>query len=420
MKNGRIYNYNKTIMEKFMRKFAIFFTALILMMSILCSISVSAAEYVKTKDDVFAVSRGGDTTDFPQNSLEAITACLDLKIDGISATAKLTQDGKVVLFESDSTKDICVDKNGNTVDKKISETDYKTLSSFYLLSSSDINTAHKTNSKIALLSDALKTADKKMILIIDCDNAVIDKAYDVAAESGYLDYVVFRCRDMKKDDLLNWASSKTEKPEIIASYKGNVIFSAISTYNFAEENNLFACEFTTKNLYGVIYNSVFTSRFEKAKVIAPVYNSNLAGKRPDSVKGWEDLLSRGYNIIETANAREFSSYITLMEENRLSLERIYNESAKVDLSQFTDSSTKEFSKHMKTAEEIIKGKKVASSSEISECIENIRLSTSEFEKKTGNDESAFSVTPMKIFWIAFALALFAASQIYIFRKTKKS
>lgn len=403
-----------------MRKITVFSITLILMMSFFCSISAGAADYTKSKEDVFAVSRGGDTTEFPQNSLEAVTACLDLKIDGISATAKLTKDGRVVLFESDSTKDICVDKNGKPVDKKISETEYKTLSSFYLLSSSDVNTAHKTGSKILLLSDALKAMDKKMILFIDCDSTVINEAYDIVQKNGYIDFVVFRCRDMKKDDLSNWASSKTEKPEIIASYNGNVIFSAVSTYNFTKENKLYACEFTTKNLYGVIYNEFFTNRFENTKVIAPVYDSNLGGKRPDSVKGWEDLLNRGYNVIETANAREFSSYITLIEESRLSLEKIYNDFEKTDLSLFSESSTKDFVKHMKAAEEIILGKKTASASEINECIESIKLSASEFEKTSGDNNSDFSVTPLKIFWIAFALALFASSQIYIFKKTKKS
>ena len=402
-----------------MRKIAIFSMVLILMLSFFCGISVNAADYNKTKEDVFAISRGGDTSEFPQNSIEAITACLDLKIDGISATAKVTKDGKVILFENDNTKGICVDKNGKTVDTKISETDYKTLSSLYLLSS-DRSTAQKTESKIALLSDVLKAIDKKMILFIDCESGIIDQVYNTVKEEGYTEFVVFRCRDMKNSDLLDWASSKTEKPEIVATYKGNVIFSAISTYNFAKENSVYGCEFATKNLYGVIYNQFFTNRFADTKVFAPVYNPLLAGERPDSVKGWEDLLSRGYNIIETGNAREFSSYITLTEETSRSLEAIYNEYEKSDLSAFTDASKKTFTKHMKTAEEIILGRKTASCSEISECIENIRLSADNFELKAGNNESAFSVTPMKIFWIAFAIALFASSQIYLFRKTKKS
>ncbi len=403
-----------------MRKFAILFITLILMLSLFSGINVSASDNIKAKNDIFAVSRGGDTSRFPQNSIEAIEACLELNIDAVSATARKTKDGKIVLFEQESTKDICVDKSGKRVDKKISETDYKTLSSYFLLSPGSKNLSRKTNSKITLMTDAFEAIKGKMIMIIDCDEAILDDVYEEIFLGGFAHDVIFRCNEMKTEDLLSWASSKVAKPEIIASYHGNVIFSAINKYNFAENNNICAAEFTTKNPYGVVYSDFFTSRFSGIKVVAPVYDENLCGKRPDNISGWEDLISRGYNIIETANAKEFSAYISLLEENLNSLENVYNNLKDTDLSRFTPASTENFKNNLENAEKILKAEKTASVAEIGKCIDDIELSANEFENTDGNNDKAFSVTPMKIFWIVFALALFVSSQIYLFKKTKKA
>ena len=58
--------------------------------------------------------------------------------------------------------------------------------------------------------------------------------------------------------------------------------------------------------------------------------------------------------------------------------------------------------------------------EYSFCIESIELAYSDFELTDGEENKAITVTPMKIFWILFAIALFVSSQVYLYRKTKKS
>ena len=402
-----------------MKKFLTLILILIISVSSFLNLSASAEEIKMIDSEIFVVSRGGDTRLHPQNSLEAYKACLDLDVDAISATARKTKDGKIVLFENESTLDICVDKSGQRIDKKIAETDYSTLSSYFLLSPDGKALSEKTNSKILLMTDAFKIIKGKMIMIIDCEAAIIDDVYDAIFFGENAKDVIIRCTDMKAEELLTWANSKTPKPEIMASYHGNVIFTANQVYDFACENNFCGAEFTTKNPYGVIFEDTFTKKFSTVKTLSRVYDPQLCGGRPDSVTGWEDIISRGYTIIETGNAAEFSAYVSLVETNMSSLKILYDKYSNMNIVTYSPESTKEFNKCLEEARVILTSEHASSVTDITKCIENLKLAAENLELADGDNTSLIKITPMKIFWIIFAIALFSAAHFYIFKKTDK-
>ncbi len=401
-----------------MRKFIHIIIAMVIFASMFCSITVSAKEPEPQGSKIFAVSRGGDTSEFPENSLEAIEACFSLNIDAVSVPVKETADGRIIVFGSDNTAGLCVDKNSAQTNKNISETDYKTLSSFYLLSMEGGNLSVATKSAVPLLEDVVKLTDGKVQLIIDCNKDILDKTYNTVKKYGSVKNVIFRCKDVKNKDMMSWSESKEDKPQFIASYKGNIIFSAISQYNFAEKNKVSIIEFSTKNQYGVIYSDFFTNRFDNVQALAPVYDPDLCGMRSDSVTGWEDLISRGFTAIETEKAREFSQYISLVEETSSRLENFYNQIKDADLSAYSSSGVKKFNKHLKNAEEIIVSEKAYSATQISNCFDNLKTASRELIKADGDNTNDASVSPMKIFWIILAIALFVSSQVYLHKKTK--
>ena len=147
---------------------------------------------------------------------------------------------------------------------------------------------------------------------------------------------------------------------------------------------------------------------------------HLCGQRDDGIHGWENVISMGYSAVETDNEREFMKYLSLLEESYEHLGTVYNEAKETDLTPYSTSSTKNFEKYVNRAEEILTSEKASSQLEINECIENIENSYSDFQLSDGKEENkTFSVTPMKIFWICFAIALFVSSQVYLHKKTKK-
>ncbi len=389
---------------------------IMIFISVFGTLNVSAAEGNLVFDKVFAISRGGDTSVFPENSIEAIKSVYTLGFDAFSSTVRKTADGEFVLFENETTNGVCVDSNGADINVKIADTKYDTLKSYYLLSTDNPAFKTKTTEHIALLDDVLKETDGKLVMIIDAEEAILNEIYDKVYELGFLNNVIFRCRKMKNEDLLNWANKQTVIPDVIPAYKGNVIFSAVSTYNFAEENKTKFCEFSVKNRYGVIYSQFFANRFNYSLALAPVYDKDLCGQRPDTVLGWENLLKLGYSAIETGNAREFSEYLSLINSSYARLSQTISQLNHVNFDNFAVSYT-EFSKRLDEAKAILDSKHATCSDEINTAIENMEIASNELVKADG--EKSTGITPMKIFWIIFAVALFVSSQIYLKKKTVK-
>ncbi len=348
-----------------MRK--LIFTCIFIIFALFCGfcMSASAASGTPAADKIFSISKGGDTSKSPQYSAEAVESCIDLGFDALS-----------------------VETGENGVD-------------------------------IDTLESILSLADSRIYVILDCSEEELDSLYETVKESSSLENVFFRSRNTKSKKLIAWAESKDENIQIIPSYDGNVIFSAISLYNCAEENLYKFCEFSSKNRYSVIFSEFFANRFENAKALSPVFDKDLSGQRNDSLHGWESVLALGYSAVETENAKEFADYISLLDESYLHLERVYNESRSTDLTAYSSNSTAEFKKQLKIAEEILNSEKPSSQLEINECIENISLASEKFELSDGDENGTFSITPVKIFWIAFAILLFVSSQIYLYKKTKK-
>lgn len=263
------------------------------------------------------------------------------------------------------------------------------------------------------LKNALSLAKNSMSVIIDCSEENLEEVFGVAKD---FENVYLRARDVKAKELTLWA----DRIKVIPSYDGNVIFSAISVYDSAEEKDFDFCEFTSKNRYSVIYSQFFANRFGSTQALMSFSEKDFSGQRNDSLHGWESALSLGYSAIETDNAEEFSKYLSLLDESYLQLEKVYNEAVKTDLTPYSSASTKDFEKYLKKAESILNSDKPSSQLQINECIESIELAYSDFELTDGEENKAITVTPMKIFWILFAIALFVSSQVYLYRKTKKS
>lgn len=346
-----------------MRKLVYLGLFIFFVISAVAGITASAAEKHLASDKIFAISKGGDTSKFPQYSKDAIEGCIELGFDAVSVE---------------------IGEEGISADE---------------------------------LKEILPVTKNRIFVIIDCSEQNIEEAF--AAAEKY-ENVFFRVRDMKAKDLTLWAQAKSNKVKIIPSYDGNVIFSAISVYNKAEKNSLEFCEFSSKNRYGVIFSEFFAGRFEGTKALLPVFEKDMSGQRNDSLHGWESVIALGYSAIETENPKEFSDYISLLDESYLHLEKIYTEAKETDLSVYSSSSTNDFKKYVKLAEEILTSEKPSSQLEINECIEKIENSRSEFQLSEGEEENkTFVVTPMRIFWTVFAIALFLSSQIYLHRKTEK-
>lgn len=347
-----------------MRKLIFVCILVILVFTSSFPLGASAIEEISVSDRIRPISCGGDSSEAEPYSAEAIRGAIDLGFYAVSL--KVGEDG---------------------VEAKE-------------------------------LPEILSFTKGKICVILDCSEDNLNDVYEIAKD---YEHVYLRVRDLSAKNLISRSQEKGNHVKIIPSYNGNVIFSAIRAYNKADKNNTDFCEFSSKNLYGVIFSEFFANRFEDTRALISLAEKDLCGQRNDSVHGWESVISLGYSAVETDNEREFVKYLSLLEESYDRLERVYAKAAETDLTPYSDSSKENFEKYINQANGMLKSHKVSSQREIDECIENIEKSFSELQLAEGEeDNKTFSVTPMKIFWIAFALALFISSQVYLHRKTKKA
>lgn len=347
-----------------MRKLIFACISMLFIFASVFTLSASGAEKINASDRIFAISAGGDSSEAEPYSKEAVEETKSLGFNG--ASVKIGENGA-------ETKD---------------------------------------------LPEILSLADESFVVILDCTQDNLDEVYEIAQDYSN---TFLRARDMSAKKITEWSHSVGGPVQVIPSYDGNVIFSAVSTYNKAKNGNADFCEFSSKNRYAVIFSEFFTSRFDGTKALISLADKDLCGQRNDSVHGWESVIALGYNAIETDNEREFVRYLSLLDESYARLEKVYNEAAETDLTPYSDSSKDNFEKYLLQAKEMLQSNDSSSQLQIDECIENIEKSYSELQLAEGEEEGkAFSVTPVKIFWIAFALALFISSQVYLHKKTKKS
>ena len=348
-----------------MRKLLFTCILMIFIFATVFSLNVSGAEEINISDRIFAISEGGISDNAESYSKEAIEEAIELGFDAVSV--KVGEDG--VSIED--------------------------------------------------LPEILSFDEEDFYIILDCTEENLYDVYEIAKNYDYNNFIRIRGRSAK--NTISWAHAMSNHVQVIPSYDGNVIFSAISAYNSVKDNYISFCEFSSKNRYSVIYSDFFTDRFEDGPLALMSFaDKDLCGQRDDGIHGWESAVSMGYRAIETDNEREFMKYLSLLEESYSHLEEVYNEAKATDLTPYSASSTKNFTKYVNLAEEMLTSGSASSQLEISDCIENIENSYSEFELSDGTDESkTFTVTPMKIFWICFAIALFVSSQVYLHKKTEK-
>ena len=346
-----------------MRKLIFACISMLFIFTCMFSLSVSGAEKTNVSDRIFAISDSGDETEAKPCSKEAINGAKELGFDAVSV--KVGEDGV----------------------------------------------------EIEDLPEILAFAEEDFYVILDCTEENLNDVYEAVMD---YDYTYLRARDLSAKRIMDRAHAMSNRVQVIPSYDGNVIFSAISAYNNANDNDMNFCGFSSKNRYSVIFSEFFTKRFDRTLALMSLADKDLCGQRDDGIHGWENVISMGYSAVETDNEREFMKYLSLLEESYEHLGTVYNEAKETVLTPYSTSSTKNFEKYVNRAEEILTSEKASSQLEINECIENIENSYSDFQLSDGKEENkTFSVTPMKIFWICFAIALFVSSQVYLHKKTKK-
>lgn len=299
--------------------------------------------------NIICIAHRGDWQSFPENSAEAINAALEC--DAISVDIKLTSDSKPVLMADTTVDRMCVNADGSSASGEISSFTLAKLKEFFLRRGNGGNQNPKTDCKIAELNEIYTIINGQTALILNLSKDDVKSVYDYVKSLNKLDETIFRI-DAKQKEIVELTKS-FDGIRTVGNYQGNVIFLATSAAENSFENGINTVELGSKNAYGVIYGSYVMKRFSGTRRAMISMVNGMCGSRTDSESGWDDLISRGYSVIETNFPSELNAYIKKTEAAAIELQNTVDLYGGTELSPYTTDSEDDFTTALETAKTLL-------------------------------------------------------------------
>lgn len=368
---------------------------------------MTVAEKVYNRESgIMSISYRGDTSLYPENSLEGILSAKEKGADMVSVGVEKTSDGIYVLTEKKPLSAVT-----NAPFEKVSEITYDELQNYYLYS----NTGELTRYRMVSLSQTIDIVGEDLILILDVDWDEKDGVYDLIGHYGAFERVIIRTEESARS-IEKWLSQKSEKVNVIGIYNGNIIFNAVSHFGILSESEMPFIQFQSKNYFNIMYGNFFCKRFygENApRAIAATYDPDFSGQRSDSEEGWNELLELGYSVIETNNIVSLVSYIDRAEKMKSALASLTEKAEKIDISGTSQVLSENFTDALELCKDVLSG--VGSLDESESAYSALLLSMNELNISEADDtqKGQLNITFGKIIAALLVGAVIVAAQIYV-------
>ena len=393
----------------------ILFTALSVSSVIAADASDIASDFSDGKKNIICIAHRGDWHSFPENSAEAINAAAEY--DAVSVDVRLTADGKPVLMADEKVDRMSVDGEGKSVSGKVSSFTLAQLKELYLRESNGGTDKKKTTCRIPELKEIYETAAGRTAVMLNVQENDFKTVYDYVKALGKLDETVFRIN--AKPQKIIELTKDLDGVNVTGNYQGNIIFLATSAVKKYFAANIYTIEMGSTNGNGVLYDNFLMKRFVGSKRAMVSMVNGRCGKRADNETGWDDLISRGYSVIETDFPAELTEYIRKTETAATDLEKNIDIYANTDLSPYTSETEKAFSSALSAAKKTLDGR--SSFSELTDA--RSALQSAHDSLKVGAKKNValkFRFTPGRIIAIVLCAAAFTGGTLFLRSKREST
>lgn len=393
----------------------ILFTALSVSSAIAADASDIASDFSDGKKNIICIAHRGDWHSFPENSAEAINAAAEY--DAVSVDIRLTSDGKPVLMADEKVDRMSVDGEGKSVSGKVSSFTLAQLKELYLRESNGGTDKKKTTCRIPELKEIYETAAGRTAVMLNVQENDFKTVYDYVKALGKLDETIFRINAKPKKIIE--LTKDLDGVNVTGNYQGNIIFLATSAVKKYFAANIYTIEMGSTNGNGVLYDNFLMKRFVGSKRAMVSMVNGRCGKRADNETGWDDLISRGYSVIETDFPAELTEYIRKTETAATDLEKNIDIYANTDLSPYTSETEKAFSSALSAAKKTLDGK--SSFSELTDA--RSALQSAHDSLKVGAKKNValkFRFTPGRIIAVVLCAAAFTGGTLFLRSKREST
>lgn len=393
----------------------ILFTALSVSSAIAADASDIASDFSDGKKNIICIAHRGDWHSFPENSAEAINAAAEY--DAVSVDVRLTADRKPVLMADEKVDRMSVDGEGKSVSGKVSSFTLAQLKELYLRESNGGTDKKKTTCRIPELKEIYETAAGRTAVMLNVQENDFKTVYDYVKALGKLDETVFRIN--AKPQKIIELTKDLDGVNVTGNYQGNIIFLATSAVKKYFAANIYTIEMGSTNGNGVLYDNFLMKRFVGSKRAMVSMVNGRCGKRADNETGWDDLISRGYSVIETDFPAELTEYIRKTETAATDLEKNIDIYANTDLSPYTSETEKAFSSALSAAKKTLDGR--SSFSELTDA--RSALQSAHDSLKVGAKKNValkFRFTPGRIIAVVLCAAAFTGGTLFLRSKREST
>lgn len=371
-------------------------------------------KFYSSEQKLLCISHRGDTEFYPENSLEGVKSALKKGADFVAVNIVKTADGVYFLCEDESLGNVCNAPYESLSQMNAAEAEKYKLYDVY---------GKETEYKLTSLERLLEKTDSEDGLILDVKPEYKDGVYSVLSEHGALDRVILRVKE-SSSELVEWAQSKEEKVYVIAVYSGNIIFSTISSVKNMTMAEMPAVQYQSKNYFNVAYGDFFANRYlisENVRAVAVTYSPDLCGQRGDSSDGWNELIKKGYSVIETNNIEAFNEYRKETERLEKAIKELYEKSLATESDKFSQVSLDNLRKAKAECEALFSGEAFSldeaqkAYSDLLFALEDMKISTGEVDTR-----GALNITAGKIIATVLVGAALLAGQIFVYKMRRNN
>ena len=383
-------------------------------------ITLTALPGQKSADGVLGVAARGLWTEFPENSVSAYVAVAKTGLKYVMADVSRTADGVLV----------CIEKNAGVRMLGAKEADIEKLTYDEIKDlplkeraggAGNAPYASPENGLIApvpTLEEALRAIHGAgLTAVLKLDAALAKEAAALAPEEDIL-YLT------GKPKAILAAAEELSGRRFMGEIRSNVVFSVHGFRKKMEALGAEAIVLKTTNRYGVNYYRSVLSAFT-AVPAADCSEPKTAGCREDTVKWWDDLISRGYGMIFTDDPVLFGEYLADAAVARNRLAELYTYATEEE--NVPPFNGEVLSDYKKAYTDAVNGAKAlledptASLQDLRDAASALRSAMKLVETNYADIAAGVAgktVTPVRVLLCVLFAAAVVAVQIYFFKKRK--
>lgn len=369
--------------------------------------TVNAIKEIKT--ELICVSKYGNTTSFPENSAEGILSAAESGADIVLVKVNKTSDGQIVLFSDEELSRMCVNKDGKTVNKKISQVKYGKLKTYFLRNGKGGVHEKMTAYAVPTLKQVIELLDKRAVLLIENGWEYRNDIYEILSEGEALGYTAI-LTNANKSSISKWQSSKPSSPLIITQYDGTVVWKSRSYIKKSSTLGAVAVLLRNNNGYSTTFSKKTVDKTKgKIRAAIDMTDPKLCGNRQDTAVYWDDVTSRGFSMIITDNVEQFIEYRLRVEQSRKILEDLIVKVSEVDLTLCSASSANSFKSNLAKAQKISENS--VSAMELDNVCNSLNCAYSALKGKDDKDKGSANYSAGRIFAAVFVSILLIFAEL---------